>query len=44
MNHSGNTDQLYENPRESLSDLERKIDSITKTLSRPYFNKILKKN
>jgi integrase len=27
---------------ESLAGLERKIDSITKTLSRPYFNKILK--
>ena len=26
----------------SLSDLERKIDSITKSLSKPYFNQILK--
>ncbi|MDQ3084614.1 MAG: hypothetical protein M3Q77_07345 [Thermoproteota archaeon] len=43
MNLQGNSNsQLCENPRESLIDLERKIDSITKTLSRPYFNKILK--
>ncbi|MDR4489660.1 MAG: hypothetical protein R2685_01995 [Candidatus Nitrosocosmicus sp.] len=42
MNPSGNTNQSCENPTESLVDLERKIDSITKTLSRPYYNKILK--
>jgi len=43
LNLQGNSNsQLCENPRESLIDLERKIDSITKTLSRPYFNKILK--
>jgi len=42
LNLSGNINQLCEDPRESLDDLERKIDSITKTLSRPYFNKILK--
>ena len=39
---SNSIGQLYENPIESLADLERKIDSITKNLSRPYFNKILK--
>ncbi|CAN5815694.1 tyrosine-type recombinase/integrase [soil metagenome] len=43
MNLQSNSNgQVCENPRESLPDLERKIDSITKTLSRPYFNKILK--
>jgi hypothetical protein len=33
--------QVCESSIESLADLERKIDSITKTLSKPYFNKIL---
>ena len=43
MNLQSNSNgQLCEGPIESLTDLERKIDSITKTLSRPYFNKILK--
>ncbi len=44
MNLQSNSNgQVYgESPIESLTDLERKIDSITKTLSRPYFNKILK--
>jgi integrase len=42
LNLYSNTNQLCEDPRESLVDLERKIDSITKTLSRPYYNKILK--
>jgi integrase len=42
LNLYGNTNQLCEDPRESLANLERKIDSITKTLSRPYYNKILK--
>ena len=39
---SNSNSQVCENPIESLVDLERKIDSITKTLSKPYFNKILK--
>jgi hypothetical protein len=34
--------QVCESPIESLIDLERKIDSITKNLSKPYFNKIIK--
>lgn len=43
MDLHSNTNQLCENATgESLADLERRIDSITKTLSRPYFNKILK--
>ena len=43
MNLQSNSSvQVCENPIESLVDLERKIDSVTKTLSKPYYNKILK--
>ncbi len=43
LNLQGNFNgQLYKNPKESYIDLGRKIDSITRTLSKPYFNKILK--
>ena len=41
-NCSNSKIQICENPLESLVGLERKIDSVTKTLSKPYFNKILK--
>jgi hypothetical protein len=39
---SNSNGQVCESPIESLTDLERKIDSITKNLSKPNFNKILK--
>ena len=43
MNFQSNSnDQLFVNPPELFVDLERKIDSITKNLSKPYFKKILK--
>jgi hypothetical protein len=38
---SNSNGQVCESPIESLTDLERKIDSITKILSRPYSNRIL---
>jgi len=34
--------QLCENPNKPLVELERKIDSITRNLSKTYYNKILK--
>ncbi len=34
--------EICENSKESVIGLERKIDSITKNLSKSYFNKILK--
>lgn len=43
MNFQSNyNDQSFENLEESLIALEREIDSITRNLSKPYFNKILK--
>lgn len=40
--HNNFNSQVCESLNESIIDLERQIDSITKSLSRPYFNKILK--
>jgi hypothetical protein len=41
--HNNSNNFTYKNENEKhLNDLERKLDSITKSLSKPYFNKILK--
>jgi hypothetical protein len=41
--HNKSNSQAYESINEKqIIELEGKIDSITKSLSRPYFNKILK--
>ena len=40
--HNNFNNQGCEGLNEFIIDLERQIDSITKSLSRPYFNKILK--
>jgi hypothetical protein len=42
VNLYNNSDILQFDNANSYHDLERGIDSITKSLSRPYFNKILK--
>ncbi len=43
MNRRNNSNQLFEHIEgKHILDLEKKIDSITKSLSKPYFNKILK--
>ena len=43
MNMALQKSQIKNNlPSSNIEELERKIDSITNELSRPYFNKILK--
>jgi hypothetical protein len=41
-NNNNNNNNLYSSSTNTEEELERKIDSITTGLSRPYFNKILK--